>query len=147
MTKIENEFSRLLETNGITKKAFTYEATTQECAQIAERFHIPALNHFKVQGNIQHLPNGLFQLTALMDAAMTQHDASTNELITQSLHEPILLMLAPSSYTLPEEDLDMDDETPEIVLLKGDGTVDIGEIFVQYLSLAIDPYPRASTAD
>jgi len=54
-------------------------------------------------------------------------------------------MLAPKSYVPRDtEELNINEDIPETMPLKGDGSIDIGEIFVQYLSLAIDPYPRAA---
>jgi len=145
-TEIENEFSRILQTHGlgIAEKPLAYEATRNECQKIADRFKILAIKSFKITGAIQKLPDGFFQLKAALKAEVLQNDIATNEEFPQSIAENIVLVLAPKSSVPKEEDLEVNEDAVETIPLGRDGSIDIGEIFVQYLSLSIDPYPSKS---
>lgn len=120
------EFSRILQTKGITKtNPFSYVATPQECLNIAQRLRIADLSFFSITGKIS-LTSAGFKLTATLSAQF-----SLEKNTPQKIDIPLEFLLAPSSTSQKQTDL----HAVEALELSSDGSVEIGEVFVQYFSL------------
>lgn len=141
------EFSRLIAIEGIAPDKIrkeTLSATAEEEAALAARFGLRSLKKFSAELSIRRVPGGtavriegsfradLVQacVVSLQDVhchVEGQFDTYFTEDAEQAREE--------ISFTL-DDDLD----AAEMV---HNGMIDLGEVVAQYLSLEIDPYPRA----
>ncbi|HCI48415.1 MAG: hypothetical protein A2621_02470 [Alphaproteobacteria bacterium RIFCSPHIGHO2_01_FULL_41_14] len=142
---IMNEFIRFLDVKKLTSlpATFTFVANDKEKEDLAKRLDLVVLKNLQVncqvQGKVGEFP---LQVSAVVKAEVIQSCVTTLKDLPDEVEEPIKLELFPSitdESTLPEN---FEEDQPEPVVLNKDGTVDVGEIFVQYLSLALDPYPK-----
>jgi len=117
---MESEWSHLFDVNGLEEDAvdLSLSPSADECARIARRLDIGSLDKFSAQEEFE----GWF---ADKDAAVSLAKVRKEKMIEKGKTElPIL-----------EE---RDDPEPIV-----EGMIDLGELCVQHLSLAINPYPHA----
>jgi hypothetical protein len=142
----QNEFSRTIKVSNLKDpKQFSYEATNDECTALAERLGIVAIRSFAISGIVCQSPNGLVQLKAQLTAQITQECISTfshfESVATDEFEE-----LYKRGPLKEHEEESEDPEWPEWDDVIMDN-IDVGEIAVQYLSLALNPYPRSPDLD
>jgi hypothetical protein len=142
---IMNEFSRLLDIKKLVTlpKTFLFIAEEREKETLAQRLGLIAIKKLDVECHAQGTGGQYpIQILAIIRAEVIQSCVLTLKDLPNSIEESVKLALFPS-YTdetsLPES---FDENQPEAILLNKEGIVDIGEILVQYLSLALDPYPK-----
>ncbi len=145
------EFSRLFTIEpqmgaGEDARAFSIEASADECAALAERFSLISIEELKVEGRIDVFARGRqAHLTARLVADVTQTCVVSLAPVRAHLEEDFIrdfdraaLSDAPAEIG-PDFDiaaLDPPDPLPE----RG---IDVGEVAAEELGLALDPYPRA----
>lgn len=141
------EFSRLIAIEGITPdktRTEVIEATEEECAALAARFGLRHLSNLKGTVNIRRISGSdMIKIDGKISADVVQAcvvslqdvhgrvDSTFDTYFTQNAGTP----RDEIEFTL-EDDL----EAAEIVV---NGMIDMGEVVAQYLSLELDPYPRA----
>ncbi|MBI1216270.1 MAG: DUF177 domain-containing protein [Alphaproteobacteria bacterium] len=140
------EFSRVIAVEGITPDKIrheTIEATPAECAALAKRLDLRELEYFRARINIRRVAGG----TAIRLEGHIEAEAVQACVVSlQDVHTHV----ESSFETFFSEDGKSDDEIdfsqegaeniPEPVV---NGVIDLGEVSAQYLSLELDPYPRA----
>lgn len=115
-------------------------ASPAECAALARRFGIPAVNRLEAVLLLRPEPGGSVAVSGRLSAEVVQDCVITLEPVTQAVEEAVALrVLAPGEE--PSDDPEAPDEIPP----EGEG-VDLGEAIAEQLSLALDPYPRAPGA-
>lgn len=144
-----NEFSRILNVHalGIEPQLLQFAASSHERFKIRNRLELVSLDEFEVTCQISHnFVRGSILIEALLNARVVQNCVVTLSPVSETVRETVLVELV--HYGSPDEHKmeSLCDDEPETVILGPDGTIDLGEIFVQYLSLAINPYPRLSQA-
>lgn len=139
---LQNEFPRILQTLDVDTrgKNLSYEATPVECINIALRFNVPTIKFFKIEATLKKTSHTIFSFEATLTADVTLHDALTNEAFVQKVNNKVAFTLTTQPVFSKEKDMN----EPEVLELEADGSIDIGEILVQYLSLSLDPYPKAT---
>ncbi len=115
-------------------------ATGAECAALARRFAIPAVNRLEAVLLIRHEPGGTAAVSGRLSAEVVQDCVVTLEPVTQMVEEAVALRIVPAGHE-PSED----PEAPDEIEADGD-SVDLGEAVAEQLALALDPYPRAPGA-
>ncbi len=137
------EFSRIVKERGLTAKcSVTYEATPRECAEIAKRLGIIRVDFFKVRANFEPkevLKNVHAKIS--LKARLWQECVLSLEPFKETIEADFSLILEPAKRSRPAQ-TEILYEGPEVVSFDKAGEVDLGEICVQYLSLALDPFPR-----
>ena len=141
------EFSRLIAIEGITPdkvRKETVEANKAECAALAKRFDLRELSGLKAVLNIRRITGGpavriegKFEADVVQTCVVSLQDVHAHveghfdTFFTDEIQKPGL-----------ESDIAIDDDetSPEMIT---NGNVDLGEVVAQYLSLELDPYPRA----
>ncbi len=93
---------------------------------------------------LAHAAGGCVRLSARLRAEVVQSCVATLEPVSAAIEEDFSLLFAPDRDADADLLLRPEDELIEPL---GDGIIDIGEAVAQQLSLALDPYPRASSAD
>jgi uncharacterized metal-binding protein YceD (DUF177 family) len=141
------EFSRPfpVERLGTTRVTETIEAKPQERAALAKRFDLVSLDSLSAVVSLDPVQAiDLIRVTGQIEADVVQTCVVTLEPFATHVSEPFALDFSRNPVEEPDGiDLDMDAEPPEPV---EDGAIDIGELAAQYLSLALDPYPRSPGA-
>ncbi|MBI1180548.1 MAG: DUF177 domain-containing protein [Alphaproteobacteria bacterium] len=121
--------------------AFT--ASSEECAAIAARLDLLDLADFRVSGRLEPLRRGrAARFEAHLSARVTQACVVSLDPVESRIEEDISTELVDEAEaealaaTDPEETEERDWEVLE------EGAVDLGELAVQHLALALDPYPK-----
>jgi len=115
----------------------TVEATTAECAALADRMKLPAVHallctfHLIREGRDRILARGHLR------ARVTQTCVVSLEDFEAPVEEVFQVRFVPSG----EETDDIDPETDDEIPFEGNA-VDLGEAASEQLGLALDPYPR-----
>lgn len=132
------EFSRLIAVEGITPdrvRKEAVEATEEECAALAERFDLRGLSGLKAQVEIRRVAGGeVIRIAGNLEAEVVQ------ACVVSLRDVPAEVRGAFETFFTENPVDEEDDDAPEMI--QG-GYIDLGEVVAQYLSLELDPYPRA----
>jgi len=144
----ELEFSRLYRLRQLPATgghAFSLEATPQECRAVARRLELVSLAALRFAGRIEKGPrDGIVIVRGTVEADATQRCVVTLEPVPARLEVPVeRYFLLGAADAADEIIVSPDDEEPEP--LNGE-LLDLGEIAVEELALALDPYPHAADA-
>ncbi|BDG72020.1 YceD family protein [Roseomonas fluvialis] len=116
-------------------------ASPAECAALAKRFAIPAVEWLEATLLLRPEPGGGVMVTGMLRADVVQSCVVSLEPVAQRVEDAVALRLLP-----PGEDPSDDPEGPDEIPIEGD-TADLGEAMAEQLALALDPYPRAPGAE
>ncbi len=151
---IENELSRPFDLEKIKKEfSLDIKADEKECSDLAKRFQIKQINMFEANCMISRLDKkqvGDFQLKGKLFASVIQQCVMTLDDIEEKIEEDFLIIFCngtdPSDENSGTADLEIDPNDDDIEYI-GSPNVDIGEYLAEYLSLALNPYPKRSKID
>ena len=115
-------------------------ATPAECAALALRFGIVAVNRFSGELLLKPEPAGGVAIEGRISAEVVQDCVVTLEPVTQQVEEAVHLRILG-----PGESYADDPEAPDEVEAPN-GVAELGEALAEQLALALDPYPRAPGA-
>jgi uncharacterized metal-binding protein YceD (DUF177 family) len=144
---VKVEFQRLfgVERLGVSPVSQTIQASPDECAALAQRFGLSALIDLNASLQLYRLADsdfirvdGRFEADVVQICVVTLESFPTH--IEDSFSSDFSTGDANLTDFLPEIVVDIDEEPVEPIV---DGVIDMGELVAQYLSLALDPYPRA----
>ena len=120
------------------------QANEQERAALARRFSVVAIGSLTAALRLRRdAATGLIHVDGTFGADVTQNCSISNEAFSEHITEEIEDDFTENPV---EEDLHgeivftADYNPPEPIL---DGIIDLGEMIAQFLSLSLDPYPRA----
>ena len=116
------------------------EATPAECAALAARLRLPALNTLVCQFHLRRAGSVIEGQGRLL-ADVVQTCVVSLEEFDARVAERFVVHWVPAG----QESDDMDPETPDEIGYQDD-TIDLGEAAAQQLILALDPYPHAPGA-
>lgn len=124
--------------------AFTLHPKADECAAIARFAQLHAVHDFEIRYAINLRPPGLIAVTGSFTAQIEPICVVSLEPFAQSLEGDIDVAFAPPALAekLSKEALAQgieDFEPPDELT---DGGIDLGMLAVEFLILALDPYPR-----
>jgi uncharacterized metal-binding protein YceD (DUF177 family) len=119
------------------------EASAPERAAIAARLGILAID--KLKSDLQIMPEGQdgIVVSGVISAAVVQNCVVSLEPLEAAIAEPFAVHFAgPGAAPQgPEEDVDLEAPDPP-ESLPASGVIPLGELIIQHLALALDPYPR-----
>jgi hypothetical protein len=118
------------------------EADPAERAAIARRLGLPAIESLKA--DIEVTAEGMegAHLSGTIRSALTQTCVVTLEPLAVTIEEPLDVHFVPPS-ALPPGDESIDPEAPDPPeALPASGIIEAGEVVIQHLAVALDPYPR-----
>ena len=122
------------------EKAFT--ATEDECVALTKRFGVISLDSFTGKVQIAYIKGDKnYAVSGNFTANVTQECRTTFKPIEQAIDEQFKELLVTDKENLPSLE-EARGSTKTIEFLDSD-VIDYGEIATQWLSLALDPYPRA----
>lgn len=115
-------------------------ATPGECAALARRFGIPAVNRLVALLRLRPEAGDAVWVEGRLSAEVVQECVVTLAPVTQAVEEAVALRILPPGAGFSE-----DPEGPDEIEAEGD-VADLGEALAEQLALALDPYPRAAGA-
>lgn len=145
---ITHEFSRTVETSRLGDEDIVREisARPDECATLADRFGLIAIERLAARLSLHRTPNGALRLRARLSANVIQSCVVTLVPVPARIEEEFTLLYMPDAPSGSNEVVDVDAATEDAVEPWPGRTLDIGEAVAQQLALALDPYPRAPRA-
>ena len=119
------------------------EATPEECRALALRFDLVRVERLAGRARLERCGKGdVVRLRGRMEAQVVQSCVLSLEEVRATLDEAFECRFTRPGGDVPD-DLAWDQDVEPL-----EGTeLDVGEIFAQQLTLALDPYPRAAEAD
>jgi uncharacterized metal-binding protein YceD (DUF177 family) len=119
-------------------------ATADERRALARRLELVALDGLRAEFDaMSGQGNGLLSIHGRLAATVTQLCVITLEPMKTTLNESFEMVYAfedgPADACRMRAGLDPNEELPEVIGPEG---LDFGELAAQYLSLALDPFPR-----
>lgn len=148
--KAPSEFSRIIGLERLANRAIEerIEATAGERGLVKERLGLQALDQFAAECRVSQGLGGLVRVDCDWRAEVAQACVVTLEPIEQSLSGRFqVLYQAQDGAAAPGEEVLVDPEAedpPEPLPAEG---IDLGELAVQELAVALDPYPRIAGAE
>ncbi len=142
-----NEFSRTVEVEKIAPRgghSVTIAAEPAERVAVAKRLGLLGLDALTADLTVERAADGVsFTTVGRFDAEVVQECVVSLTPLPAKLHDVVSGHFVPpqrlKAMGEPEEIEDPLAEIPEPII---NGTIDLGELVVQHLALALDPYPR-----
>jgi len=125
------------------EKHVRLEATEKDCAELAARLRIPEIADIKAELSLNRKTRGVYAVSGRISGRATQQCVVTLEPVDTQLDTEFELIFAE----------DVKEKTGDTVLGEAaaepveDGVIDLGEVIVQQISLALPDYPRAEGVD
>ncbi len=137
----EFSFEISLDDLGKQEKRYRLSATADERAKIAKRLETPSVE--KLEGDMQvRATRTVVYVAGSLSASLTRECVASLEPMGEEVSEAFELEF---SRLAPADEIDpFDLEAPEAI--EGD-VLDLGELLVQQLSLAMTPFPRKPDAE
>lgn len=122
-------------------------ATPAECAALASHNAIPAVHALRAGLSAQRWRGDGLKIDGELRASVRQICVATLEEFDSELVEPIHMRFAPPPDEAPRSrrrheepaEITLDEDPPDPLI---GGAVDLGAVISEFLTLALDPYPR-----
>ena len=124
-----------------TVARFRRRSSNDELKTIASRLHLASVQSLTVEARVKAIANGAFQVDASLRASIVRSCVVTLEEFEESVEASFRAILGDSEEGQTDSDTLADREIVDREPLHIDG-LPLGELAVQHLSLALDPYPR-----
>lgn len=149
MTELQRspELSRVLEIEKIVQDDvdLVIDASDEECQRIAERLDILRVERLSAQLRIKAVADGpAIRVYGRFVAKVVQRCVVSLERLATEIDEPLAVQFGPPAEAESELEFNVDDADPPEPLI--DDRIDFGELVVQHLAVALDPYPQKSGA-
>ncbi|WP_193371237.1 YceD family protein [Pelagibius marinus] len=146
-----NEFSRIVAPDRLGGPAVSesIEATADERDAVARRLGLLSVERLTAQATVKSVGGRLFRVQGHWEAEVQQGCVVTLEPVPQSLAGDLEAAFEPGDgrAAAPDDDVLIDPEAADPAEVLPEEGIDLGELVVQELSVALDPYPRAPGAE
>ena len=146
MIQEKNEFSYPVEVARIptTAMKIELEASEKERAALAKRFGIPSVNSLKASVVLKALGGGRVRVTGSFDADVTELCVVSLDPFDERVRDSfsVLYSTGNEELSLKTNEIDFDADEKEEKDVIENGRIDVGELVAEYLSLALDPFPK-----
>ena len=151
-----SEFSRPFALDALRERPVrhTVAATVEECAALAERFGVLAIDRLEAKITLQRVRAGrAVRVEGRIAATLQQACVVSLQPVAQRVAEKFSVLFVPPEDLKPIP-VDADGEIDVAAIAAEDeleealpnGPLDLGELVAQEFAVTIDPYPRASGA-
>ncbi len=149
-TRAMPEFSRLVQVDavGSDAAALTLRASDDECAAVAGRLDLQSITGLRAEVSMRRTAAGLIRLNVDFSANVVQSCVVTLDAVAATVADRFSVLCDGTQARGKKEDdgsgdvfVDPFGEDPVEPLV--DGSLDLGELVTQHLSLSLDPYPHA----
>lgn len=125
------------------------EPDVEARARIARYLGLHAIDRFYAELTLTHASNGLVSVEGQIDARIHPICVVSLDPFEQTIAEPVSIRFAPEGVIerltkRATENNDEDYEPPDPIL---NGEIDFGMVAVEFLALALDPYPKKPGAE
>ena len=143
----EPEFSRPVraDTLGEEPRTLSIEAADDERAALARRFGLAAVGRLAADLALSRKADEI-AMRGTVSAKVTQSCVVTGAPIEAIVETNLDLRFRPQPGAEADDEVELGEAELDVVFYDG-GAVDVGEAVAETLSLALDPYPRASGAE
>lgn len=143
------EWSVTVPADLVTAQPIEREATVPETlrAPIAARLGLQALDSLSVQARLYRDAEDVIVVEGTLQAEVVQTCVVTLQAVRNRVTDSFAARFAEGGVLDVPLDVALDPETPDPPEPLTEGGVDLGELTVQFLSLALDPYPRRQDAE
>ncbi|HAA91304.1 MAG TPA: DUF177 domain-containing protein [Rhodospirillaceae bacterium] len=144
----EAEFSRWVVADeiGDEMRTMNIEATPEELIALTARFELTGLERLEASLQIKRAEKtGLIEIDGRFSAIGSQQCVVSLEPVAFELDETLSCFFADDGVEETDIELDLSDEDPPEIV--ENNQIDLGELTVQQLAVALDPYPRAPGVD
>jgi uncharacterized metal-binding protein YceD (DUF177 family) len=114
------------------------DASAQELEAIAKRLGVPAINRLSGVFDLRKTARGV-NLEGRLDARLTRECVASLEIFDEHVADAFTIVFQRDVASAPGAEIEISEDSPEP--LEGE-VIDLVEILIQQLSLAMDPYPR-----
>lgn len=146
MSEPQPEFSKVIELGdpGRAPKIFSLTANEDQCRKVAARLGALSISHFEGEVRISTTKTEIF-VDGAVKAQMVRECVASLEPVDEAVDDEFDIEFTRIPETKDEDETESEEDwrLPEVHL--GDD-IDIGELLVQQLSLAMDPFPRKEGA-
>ncbi|WP_119678579.1 YceD family protein [Indioceanicola profundi] len=143
------EFSRRIIADTVSTSGTGQEivADAQERAALARRLDLVSIDKLTARVKLRRVRGEYVRVTGEIEADVVQSCVVTLEPVPAHVNDSFEALFAPDHLVPDEEDEEVEvtfsggteSDIPEAM---DNGSIDIGELAAQHLSLALDPYPR-----
>ena len=141
-----SEFSRVYDTRVLPGETITLDATAEECAALARRFALVAVNSLHAVVTLIG-ENGRISATGRLTGDIVQTCAISGDDLPVRVDEPVALRFVPAAAThRPDEEVELDANALDEIEYEGT-QFDLGEELAQTLAVAIDPFLAGPNAE
>lgn len=130
---------------GAGARPVSASASADQCAALARRFGLLAIDSLAVTGEVQATAAGI-SATGRLQAQVTQACVATGKPVGQTIDEPLALLFVPPGGGPAAEEIELSPDDCDQIEHDGQA-IDLGEAAAQTLALLLDPFPRAPDAD
>lgn len=145
---VANEFSRPFDARQMRKPSveITLEPTALECAALANRFNLEALDSFKATVKVTASTGGkLVNVSGRYEAEIVQNCVVSLEPVPSQIYGLIDRDFAEETQLeISKSSVDFDPGVPDPPDAITGGIVDLGEMVAEQFGLEIEPFPRVS---
>lgn len=139
------EFARpeRVDTIGTGDRTVTIEATKAECAALAARFELLAVERLAAEFRVRRDASGIIA-EGRVRAAVVQACSVTDEPLAVAVDETVALRFV-ATGDASEEEIELEADALDTVPYDG-AAIDLGEAAAETMALALDPFPRGPNA-
>lgn len=130
---------------GTAAKPVSISADEAECAALARRFGLAALEALSAKADLAAVNNAI-EARGTLSARLTQSCVATAQPLAQMIEEPFRIRFEAPDIGVVVEEFELSADDCDVMEHDGQA-IDLGEAVAQTLGLAIDPFPRAPNAD
>ncbi len=145
-----NEFSRIVTPDRLGGPTVTdsVEASAAERKAVAKRLEILAVDRLAAQVTVKSVGRELFRVQGTWQADVQQACVVTLEPVLESLEGEFEVDYEAGGPAVAQDaDVLIDPEAADPAEILPEEGIDVGELVVQELAVALDPYPRAPGAE
>lgn len=140
------EFSRLADVRAIDARALELVATPDECAALAGRFDLVAIERLAATVTLER-DGAAVNAAGRLTAAIVQSCAISGEDLPAAIDVPLTFRFVPEAAPgRPGEEIELDADALDEIPFSGT-QFDVGEAVAQSLALAIDPFATGPGAE
>lgn len=141
-----SEFERIVDAARLPAGPQVFEATPEECSELARRFGLVAVHSLRAAVTMA-ADGPVVRVTGTVKADVVQSCAVSGDDLPVQIAEPVALRFVPHyAATSGAEEVELSAE--ELDEIEMDGTrFDLGEALAQTMALGIDPYAEGPGAD
>ena len=124
-------------------RSYAIEFSVDERKEIADRFNIPAIETLNATIEVSRKRDRI-SVSGSLEAILQRICVISLEMMDEAIREAIELDFIVLDSLEDEEEIDLDEESPEPLI---DKKLDLKELIIQQLSLEMDDFPRKEGAE